>query len=88
MRFNEKRLIKERNTMLKRRSVEELVKFVNAHKQYYGEKVVEAVNNASYKELEITLNKMIVNVTSMPEELRCQCARWLITRGYDLSWRI
>ena len=88
MRYSEKRLIKERNRMLMRRSVEELVKFVNAHKSYYGEKVVEAVNNASYKELDIALNKMIVNVPALPEEIRRQCAMWLISRGYDLSWRI
>ena len=85
MSCNEKKFIKERDMMLKRRSVEEFIKFVNANKQYYGEAYVKAVTEAPYKTLEVAINKMIVNVTSMPEELRSQCGRWLVSRGYSLD---
>ena len=85
MRCNAKKFIKERDTVLKRRSVEEFIKFVNANTQYYGEAYVKAVNEAPYKTIEVAINKMIVNITSMPEGLRSQCAKWLVTRGYSLE---
>lgn len=85
MRCNIKRFVKERDAMLKRRSVYELIKFVNENKRYYGEDYVQTVNEADYKTLEIALHKMIVNVTSMPDELRSQSAKWLVMKGYSLN---
>ena len=87
MRCDVKKFVKERDEMLKKRSVEELVKFVNSHKQYYDEGHIKMVNEASHEVLEVALNKMIVNVPSLPEELRSQCARWLVMRGYNLNCR-
>lgn len=85
MRKEIKKYVKERDEMLKKRSVEELRKFVNSHKQYYDSAYIEAFNMASDNLLEVTLHKMIVNVTSMPETMRSQSAIWLVTRGYDLN---
>lgn len=85
MRRNLKKFVKARDEMLKKCDVGELRKFVNDNKQYYGEGYVNSFNNASDATLEITLHKMIVNVTSLPEELRSKSAQWLVTRGYGLN---
>lgn len=85
MRSKIKKYVKERDEMLRKCSVEELRKFTNAHKQYYDAEWLKAFNEATDEVLEVTLHKMIVNVTSMPEELRSKSAIWLVTRGYHLN---
>ena len=85
MRCNVKKYVKERDQMLRKGSVEELRKFVNSHKENYSEDYIKAFNEASDEVLEVTLHKMIVNVTSMPEAMRSQSAIWLVTRGYSIN---
>ena len=80
-----KKYVKERDEMLKKCDVNELRKFVNAHKDYYSADYIEAFNEASDEVLLATLHKMIVNVTSLPFKMREKSAHWLIDRGYSLN---
>lgn len=80
-----KKYVKERNEMLKKRSVSELRKFVSEHKEFYSTEYLEAFNKASDEVLTVTLHKMIVNVTSLPTELRGTSAMWLVANGFSLE---
>lgn len=75
--------VKERDAMLLKCDVEELRKFVMDHASYFSVDYVEAICIAPVNILEITLHKMIVNVTSMPKELKNKSAKWLLERGYS-----
>ena len=77
--------VKERNEMLKKRSVKEFRKFVNAHKQQYSAEYLSAFNAAPDEVLIISLHKMIVNVPTLPNEMRKESAFWLMAHGYDLN---
>lgn len=85
MKANLKKYVKERNEMLKKCSVSEFRKFVNTHKQQYSAEYLSAFNAAPDEVLKISLHKMIVNVPSLPKELREKSAFWLIMHGYDLN---
>ena len=73
-----KRYAKERDEMLKKCSVEELKRFIKDHNnaEFY-----ENFCNASELVQEATLHKMIVNVPSLPKELRANSLVWLTTHG-------
>lgn len=85
MRRNIKKYVKERNEMLKKCSVQELRKFVASHTEFYDAPYIAAFSKAPDEVLEVSLHKMIVNVPSLPKELRSNSARWLVLRGYDLN---
>lgn len=85
MRASLKKYIKERNEMLKKRSVAEYRKFVNDHRQMFTEEYITAFNQAKDEVLEIALHKMIVNVPSLPKAQREKSAFWLALHGYDLN---
>lgn len=76
---------KERDKMLKKRSVKALKKFVNKNAEYYSPMFVDAINRAEDKVLEITLHKMIVHCTNLPDNLRIKSGEWLINRGFSLD---
>lgn len=80
-----KKYVKERNEMLKKCSVSELRKFVNEHKELCTSEYLEAFNKASDEVLKATLHKMIVNVPSLPQELREKSAFWLGLHGLSLD---
>lgn len=82
---NMKKFVKERNEMLLKCDVNELRKFVQNNGHLYGEEFLIAFGMATDDVLEVTLHKMIVNVPSLPEELRKQSAVWLALHGYDLN---
>lgn len=75
--------VKERDAMLLKCDAEALRKFVNDHESYFTADYVQAINNAPVSILEITLHKMIVNVTSMPKAVKNESAKWLLDRGYS-----
>ena len=79
-----KKYVKERDKMLKKKSVAELRKFVTEHEEFYSEEYIKKFNEADDEVLEVTLHKMIVNVTSLPPQLRADSARWLIFNGFAL----
>lgn len=85
MKANLKTYVKERNKMLKKRSVKEYRKFVNSHKEQFSAEYLSAFNAAPDEVLTISLHKMIVNVPTLPNEMRKDSAFWLITHGYDLN---
>lgn len=85
MKANRKTYVKERNEMLKKCDVSEYRKFVNAHKAQFSAEYLERFNAAPDEVLKISLHKMIVNVPSLPKELREKSAFWLILHGYDLN---
>lgn len=78
-----KKYVKERDEMLKKCDVNELRRFVETHKQYFSKEFAYNFSMASNEVVEITLHKMIVNVYTLPEELRTKSALWLALRGYD-----
>ena len=78
-----KKFVKERDKMLKKCSVKELRNFVNNNADLYGIEFVEAFNRASDEVAEITLHKMIVNCTNLPQKLRLISKQWLINHFYD-----
>lgn len=80
-----KRYVKERDEMLRKVSVPELRKFIKEHAMYFEPAFAENINNASDEVLKITLHKMIVNVTSMPKELRETSAWWLRLHGFSVD---
>jgi hypothetical protein len=80
-----KKYVKERNEMLKKCNVKELRKFVNEHKGYYSAEYLENFNKASDEVLQVTLHKMIVNVPTLPAELREKSAFWLVLHGFSLE---
>ena len=80
-----KKFVKERDEMLKKRSVAYLRKFVNDNADLYGVAFVERINGATDEVLEITLHKMIMQVPSLPSKLRYKSAIWLMSHGFDLS---
>lgn len=73
-----KRYVKERDKMLKKCSVEELKQFIKKHNnaEFY-----EDFCNASELVQEATLHKMIVNVPSLPKDLRRDSLVWLLAHG-------
>ena len=80
-----KKYIKARDKMLLKGSVEELMKFALANKKHYSPMFIVMLEKASYETLEITLHKMIVNCTSLPEDYRNKSADWLLERGYRIT---
>jgi hypothetical protein len=82
---NMKKLVRERNNMLKKCDVNELRRFVRNNAQIYHEDFVLAIELASDQVLEATLHKMIVNVPSLPRRLREKSAEWLFKRNMDLN---
>jgi hypothetical protein len=78
-----KKYVKERDEMLLKRSVSELRKFVKNHAEFYEKEYIENFEKASDEVVEITLHKMIANVTSLPEEFVKESIVWLLERGYS-----
>lgn len=83
--MNIKKYVKKRDEMLLKCSVEELKKFVKNNEQYYTPMFADAIARANDKVLEVTLHKMIVNVTSLPFDFRQKSADWLLDRGFQLD---
>ena len=77
--------VKERDRMLKKKSVKALKKFIAKHEEYYSPMFVDAISRASNEVLEITLHKMIVNCTNLLTGFREKSAEWLIIRGFSLE---
>lgn len=75
--------VKERDEMLMKRNVDEFRKFIKKWKKAYDKLTYEVMSIASDDVLEITMHKMIVNVTDMPKELKQDSIYWLSTRGYS-----
>lgn len=80
-----RRYVKQRDKMLKKCSVEELKKFIKKHSEVYSKEFISQFENVDDEVLEITLHKMIVNVVSLPIELRVKSKDWLTSKGYDLK---
>lgn len=80
-----KQYVRERDEMLKKCSVTELRKFVAEHKECYSAEYLENFSKASDDVLEATLHKMIVNVKSLPMDLRTKSALWLGMHGLSLN---
>lgn len=85
MKANLKSFIKERNAMLKKCDVNELRKFIADRPEWYREDFRNRISEASDAVLKITLHKMIVNVPTLPKELREKSAFWLVLNGFDLN---
>ena len=81
MRVN--KYVKERDKMLLKRDVNELRKFVKRFEEYYEKDYLERFEKATDEILEITLHKMIANVTSLPRDFVLESVQWLIERGYS-----
>ena len=81
--MNVKKYVKERDEMLLKRSVSELRKFVKDHAIMFSSEYIEHFEKASDEVVEITLHKMIANVTSLPEEFVKESVIWLLERGYS-----
>lgn len=84
MRARLKKYSKERDEMLKKRSVAEYRKFINDHKDFYTPSYIDDFNKAPDDLLEVALHKMIVNAPRLPKDLRDKSAFWLLSHGYDL----
>lgn len=80
-----KQYVKERDEMLLKCSIEELRKFTEEHQHILSKGYVEAFRQAPDKVVEITLHKMIVNVTNLPDDFRQKSADWLLDRGFHLE---
>ena len=81
--MNVKSYVKERDEMLLKRDVNELRKFVKKHEELYEKDYLERLGKASDEVLEITLHKMIANVTSLPKAFVKESIIWLLERGYS-----
>ena len=81
MKASIKKYVRERDEMLKKRSVSELRKFVAANRDILGAEYVEAFSKASDTVVEITLHKMICNAIKLPAEMRRDSAIWLMMRN-------
>ncbi len=81
MKASVKRYVRERDEMLKKRSVSELRKFVAEHKDILGAEYVAAFSKASDEFIEIVLHKMICNAIKLPAEMRRDSAIWLMMRN-------
>ena len=77
------KFVKERDEMLLKRDVNELRKFVREHTKEYEPFFIMAIEGASDDVLEITLHKMIANVTSIPADFAEESVKWLLERGYS-----
>lgn len=80
------KFVKERDEMLLKRDVNELRKFINERKDIYESFFIKATNAASDEVLEITLHKMIANVTSLPADFVEESIEWLLERGYSVDF--
>ena len=80
-----KKYVRERDEMLKKRSITALREFVKTHAEFYTPEFVAAFAVARDEVVEITLHKMIVNAIKLPKEMRDKSALWLIARGYSLA---
>ena len=80
-----KKYIKERDSMLKKRDINELRKFVINHAEFFSTEFVEAFMIASDEVVEVTLHKMTVNAVKLPKHLRDSSAIWLTMRGFQLK---
>lgn len=81
--INIEKFVKERDEMLLKRDVNELRKFVCERTEVYEPFYIKAIGVASDEILEITLHKMIANVTSLPSEVVEESVEWLLERGYS-----
>lgn len=84
MKASVKKWRKERDKMLLKCDTNELRKFINAHADMYGEKLVRTINEADAEVLTIALHKMRVAAVKLPERERKKSAVWLISRGFTL----
>ena len=80
-----KAYVKARDEMLRKRSVAELERFVEAHKEDLAEGFAKRFKSAPQKVKEATLHKMIVNATSLPDTMRDESAAWLIEHGFGVG---
>lgn len=62
--------------------IKELEKFLDSHRDVYGDKNVDMFLNNSDFQNEIILNKMIVNCKSLPKELKDRAEKWLLDNGF------
>ena len=70
--------------MLMKCDVNELRKFTEKYKGFFSKEYMEKMRSAPDPVLEIALHKMIVNVITLPIELRVKSKNWLNERGFDL----
>ena len=75
--------VNKRDKMLLKRDVNELRAFVKSHKNMFTEEYIEIFEKASDEVLEVTLHKMIANVTSLPDDFVKESIVWLLERGYN-----
>ena len=75
--------VNERDEMLLKRDVNELRAFVKSHKKMFTEDYIESFEKASDEVVEITLHKMIANVTSLPDNFVRESMEWLLEHGYN-----
>lgn len=80
-----KQYVKERDEMLQKGNVQEFRKFITKWKDMFPESTYRQLQVASDLVLLITMHKMILTVTTMPEEVKTKSRKWLLDRGYKLT---
>ena len=69
--------IKERDEMLMKCDVDEFRKFVHKYEHMFTPQYLLEIDTALDKVLLIAIHKLIVNITSMPEDLQNKSLEWL-----------
>ena len=80
-----KKYVIERDEMLQKGNVQEFKKFITKWKDIFPEATYRQYQVASDLVLLITMHKMILAVTTMPEEVKAKSRKWLLDRGYKLT---
>ena len=80
-----KKYVIERDEMLQKGNVQEFKKFITKWKDIFPESTYRQLQVASDLVLLITMHKMILTVTTMPEEVKAKSRKWLLDRGYKLA---
>ena len=80
-----KQYVIERDEMLQKGNVQEFKKFITKWKDIFPESTYRQLQVASDLVLLITMHKMILTVTTMPEEVKAKSRKWLLDRGYKLA---
>lgn len=70
---------------LEKESVDELTKFLKAHKGDFKKGFVNKWEKSTPQVKEITLYKMIANITVVNNKLRCKARKWLANNGQDAN---
>ena len=72
--------IKERDEMLMKCDVDEFRKFVHKYEDKFTPQYLLEIDTALDEVLLIAIHKLIVNITSMPEDLQNKSFEWLYKR--------